>query len=134
MESTPRRVSVREVVCVLVGHCALWFAVTYWLIYQVPIHKRMYENFGMPLPQLTTLLLDISDFAVDFGWLLIPALLGALIVEAAILVLLWKSCRRRVWGWLWAILLAMPQAVLLALTIYALYVPMAGLREKLSAP
>ena len=134
MEATPRRVRVPQVVLVLAVHLTLWVGVVYGLVYRVPAYKRTYEDFGMRLPQFTILLLDLSDFAVDFGWLLIPGLLTALVVDAQVLVLLWQLCQRRVWGWLWAVLLSLPQVLLLTLLTTALSGPLQALREKLTPP
>jgi type IV pilus assembly protein PilC len=41
---------------------------TFILIYIIPKFKQIFEDFDMKLPQITQILLDISDFAVDYFW------------------------------------------------------------------
>ena len=86
MDPLPRRLRVSPVVFVLAVHLALWIGVVYGLVYQVPAYKRTYEDFGMRLPQITQMLLDVSDLAVDFAWLFMPVLLTALVGDAVVLV------------------------------------------------
>ena len=137
MEPQPRQCRVPPVVFVLAVHLALWIGVIYGLVYRVPAYKRTYEDYGMRLPQITQLLLDVSDFTVDFGWLFIPGLLAAVVFDAVVLVLLWQMCQHRVWGWLWAVLMTLPQFLLLSLLILGLSFGALAIRqmfEKLGTP
>jgi type IV pilus assembly protein PilC len=55
---------VYPIVVILVAIAIL----TFILVYIIPKFKKIFEDFGMPLPQITQLLLDLSDFAVDYFW------------------------------------------------------------------
>jgi type IV pilus assembly protein PilC len=38
----------------------------------VPVFQKMFEDFGLRLPQMTTLLINISNWVVKSGWYMIP--------------------------------------------------------------
>jgi type IV pilus assembly protein PilC len=55
---------VYPIVVILVAVAILAFI----LIYIIPKFKKIFEDFEMKLPQITQILLDVSDFAVDYFW------------------------------------------------------------------
>jgi len=55
---------VYPIVVILVAVAILAFI----LIYIIPKFKKIFEDFDMKLPQITQILLDVSDFAVDYFW------------------------------------------------------------------
>jgi type IV pilus assembly protein PilC len=57
---------VYPIVVILVAVCIL----TFILVYIIPKFKKIFEDFGMELPQITQILLDVSDFAKDYFWVL----------------------------------------------------------------
>jgi type IV pilus assembly protein PilC len=56
---------VYPVVVILVAIGILAFI----LIWIIPKFKKIFEDFGMKLPQITQILLDVSDFAVEYFWI-----------------------------------------------------------------
>ena len=55
------------------------------MIVVIPKFKQIFQDFGMKLPKITQTLLDISDFMVDFFWIVPVVLVG--------LFILWKLVR-----------------------------------------
>lgn len=47
------------------------------MIFVLPAFKEVYANMGAELPWLTQQVMDISDFFVEYGWMMLIALAGA---------------------------------------------------------
>ena len=54
------------VVCVAIG------ILTFIMIKIVPVFKKMFEEFGLKLPAMTELLINMSNWVVKYGWFSIP--------------------------------------------------------------
>lgn len=54
------------VVCVAIG------ILTFIMIKIVPVFKKMFEEFGLKLPPMTELLINMSNWVVKYGWFSIP--------------------------------------------------------------
>jgi type IV pilus assembly protein PilC len=63
---------VYPIVVILVAVCIL----TFILVYIIPKFKRIFQDFGMELPQITKILMDVSDFAKDYFWVAPLALIA----------------------------------------------------------
>ena len=46
--------------------------VTFIMLRIVPVFQKMFEEFGLKLPAMTQLLINISQWVVDYGWFSIP--------------------------------------------------------------
>ena len=53
----------------------------------LPAFKGMFENFGSKLPAMTQFVMDVSDFLVNYGWLLA--------IIAVVLVIVFMAVRKR---------------------------------------
>ena len=54
------------VVCVAIG------IVTFIMLRIVPVFQKMFEEFGLDLPVMTKVLINISNWVVHYGWFMIP--------------------------------------------------------------
>ncbi len=55
----------------------IWASIVLWGL--VPHFKGIFENFGIQVPGITKLLIGMSDVVCDYGILLVPVLLAAVI-------------------------------------------------------
>jgi type II secretory pathway component PulF len=53
---------------------------TFMMIKIVPVFQRIFEEFGMELPDATQALIGVSQFVVQFGFVAIPLWLGLIVV------------------------------------------------------
>lgn len=70
-ESLKRKVKgamIYPVVVVLVAVGILVFI----MLKIVPVFQKMFEEFGLKLPAMTTLLINISNWVVSYGWYMLP--------------------------------------------------------------
>jgi type IV pilus assembly protein PilC len=70
-ESLKRKVKgamIYPVVVVLVAVGILVFI----MLKIVPVFQKMFEEFGLKLPAMTTLLINISNWVVKYGWYMLP--------------------------------------------------------------
>lgn len=63
---------VYPAVVILVAVAILGFI----LVYIIPKFKKIFQDFGMKLPEITQILLDVSDFAVEYFWVAPLVLVG----------------------------------------------------------
>lgn len=85
---------VYPVVVILVAVAILAFILTYI----IPKFKKIFEDFGMKLPQITQILLDASDFAVAYFWVAPLVVVGWYIMIK--IIRLFKKGRYAL-DWLW---------------------------------
>jgi hypothetical protein len=103
------------------GAAWLFFCVAY----VVPQFKAMFEEQGGQLPAISRLALDISTFACDFQFAILPALAALVLLNFRFLVTL---CRRpstmpaRVWS---AVVVSLEATAFLWLVV-ALFLPLAA--------
>ena len=120
----------REVLFALF-HAALWAPSVYVLVVVVPRYKRIFADFGMKLPWLTMLLIDVSDWVVSW-WFLILFLPGLLIL-ADVLVICWLRQRgNKALGLLWLLLWTLLPGAVLAILWIAINEPLLELMDALS--
>src|SRR5437763_7506878 len=58
----------------------LWLLIPIVLIFVVPAQKRTFDNFGMQLPVITQLILDVSMWAVEYWWVVAICYIQAAVV------------------------------------------------------
>lgn len=49
-----------------------FMVISFVMVYIIPKFKKIFEDFGIELPRITCLLIDISDFTLNFWFLLMP--------------------------------------------------------------
>jgi type II secretory pathway component PulF len=108
----------------------LWLALPIQLIVTVPKFKRVFDDFGMKLPDLTLVVVDVSMWFVDYWWVIAPAFLAGLVALVGIGFLCRNRSRRAFWGWF--LLTAGPAVLLNLLVLYAVESPYMALMEGLS--
>jgi type IV pilus assembly protein PilC len=82
-QSLKRRVTgamVYPVVVIMVAGGILFF-IMYWI---VPKFKRIFNDFGIELPGMTIMLINISDYIVDYFWTIPLALFGLWVLNKLI--------------------------------------------------
>ena len=114
------------------SHALLGAVQIFVLLSVVPRFKRTFADFGMKLPWVTEILIDISDVVVDF-WFLLPLALAPLLVsDFAALYLLRRQEKTRVWARIWfysILLLLLAGGGVIAI---AIFLPLIELMEGLS--
>lgn len=84
---------VYPIVVILVAVAILSFI----LIYIIPKFKKIFQDFGMKLPAITELLLDISDFVKD-NWYVFPLILIGIWLFIKLVCLFKKG--KYAWDWI----------------------------------
>lgn len=83
---------VYPIVVIIVAIAILSFI----LVYIIPKFKKIFADFNMPLPQITQLLLNVSDFVKD-NWYVFPIIFIGLWLMIKIICLFKKG--RYAWDW-----------------------------------
>ncbi|HEV3144380.1 MAG TPA: hypothetical protein VGZ47_10885, partial [Gemmataceae bacterium] len=56
---------------VILGHDVLvWLFLPFQLLVTVPRNKRVFDDFGMKLPDLTIVVVDVSMWFADYWWII----------------------------------------------------------------
>lgn len=129
---TDRKPSLVVTALLVAAGAALWLALWGQLMVMTPGMKRRFDEFGLQLPAATRLMLGLGAWAWDNMWLVVPAVLAAVVVCGGVLG--WLRHRR---GWAAAVtVLAVLMLVGLAagnlLVATSLLLPEAKLREGLA--
>jgi type II secretory pathway component PulF len=74
--------------------CILSGIVTFVMLKIVPVYQKMFEEFGLKLPAITLLVINLSKWFVNIGWLLVMPLLGLCMPTFFLIVVLYYT------GWL----------------------------------
>ena len=132
MHETSSKNAVTATIIWVIVHSVLWLILMVNAYFVIPRFKKIFMDFGVELPGPTLLILTVSDWIVDFFYLL-PFILGlAILVDGAVTYALCQpggspGLRR---AWL-AYMFALPACVLV-FTIIALSTPLAKLATELS--
>ena len=54
-------------------------AVTFMLVFVIPIFEKTYAEAHVQLPMITRVLMSVGDFAVSYGWILLAGIVAAVI-------------------------------------------------------
>ncbi len=106
----------------------LWLLLFAGLVVIVPAQRKVFDNYGMTLPEITTVTVDISMWFVDYWWCTIPFVAIAAAATFGISYLV-QRLRSRVLNLLWTAMLIGLPLLCHALVWYSLYVPQAKLNE-----
>lgn len=116
----------------LIVHALLLFALTIALLGVVPRFARTFADFGMKLPFVTELIIDIASAMVQFAFF-VPVVLAALLaVDWAALYCLQRNQQRSL-ARLWFFLILLLILGVAAGMFLAMYVPLMELHTGLSA-
>jgi type II secretory pathway component PulF len=113
---TDRKPSFVVTALLVAAGVLLWLGLWFQVLVLTPALKRRYDEFGMQLPAVTQQTIALSQWAQDFGLLVLPAALAAAVVCGGVLG--WLRHRR---GWTAAVTL-LAVLVLAGLTITNLVV------------
>ena len=108
----------------------LWLALPIQLILTVPKFKRVFDEFGLKVPDLTRIVLNVSMWFVDYWWVIAPAYLALLAGIVAIGFHCRNRSRRTFWSWF--LLTAGPAILFNMLVLYAVESPYMALMKGLS--
>jgi hypothetical protein len=115
----------------LTAHGLFFAIVATGLLIAVSRFRKVFEDFQVKLPLLTELLIRIGDAALEFVFVLPPALVAVLAADGAILYWLQYTGHRwlaRIWFYLVFLLVF----ALVAVAVAALFMPLIELMEALS--
>ena len=84
----------------LAFHSVVWMVLFGGLYVFVPACKKMFMDFGVDLPGTTILVIQISDWVVEYSYLLPMVLVGLIAADGMLLVHLSRSNRllERLWS------------------------------------
>jgi type II secretory pathway component PulF len=130
MNTPNRSPSAFWAAALLILDALLWFALPLQLILTVPKFKRVFDDFGLKLPDLTVCVVNVSMWFADYWWVVAPAYFAGLVALIGIGFLCRKRGRRTFWTWF---LLTAGSAILLnGLVLFAVEAPYHALLEGLS--
>lgn len=95
----------------------------------VPVRKKVFDEYGLQLPEVTRMVLHLSDLFLAFWWVLAPALL---LVCGGLPLVIRHVARAATVGNLFAALFLVVLLLTTALAVYAVNAPMAALMRGLS--
>jgi hypothetical protein len=126
--STPPPRSASPAVWLIV-HGVLWLAAVLALVILVPRFKRVFQEFGMKMPDLAQRVIDLSDLAAAGGFALPVILIGLLALDWFVLDRLGRRPGCRGWRTLWAVALTASPLLLLAVIALTLWYPTTALQN-----
>ncbi len=124
MNSTTRNPDALAALPAVVIHGTLWAAFLHILLRGVPPFKRIFADFGMKLPWVTEVVLDLADWGAEYWPLLLIALAVLLAVDGIVSYLLYANPSGRWRYWLWFTVLGF-------VPVFAGYVVMVAMFEPL---
>jgi hypothetical protein len=113
-------------------HGAAWVALVLVLLLVVPRYDKMFKDFGLKLPLLTEMVVAASRWVVRYWYVLVPAGVVLLALDAAVLHGLRLAPATRILSWLWFLLILAGTLVALLVVWLAVAHPMAKLHEGLT--
>jgi hypothetical protein len=109
-----------------------WLALLVVLVVIVPVQKKVFDSWGLALPQLTQLVVDVSMWFADYWWIAVPCMLPGL---AFVALATWYFCYADNPRWLrtaWTLLIiALPMALTIIVVI-SLIIPQMKLAQGLA--
>lgn len=116
----------------LVISALLWLTLIVALVFVVPGQRRMFDEYGVPLPNLTHLVTDISMWFADYWWVAIPFFLPLFAVAVVLSWLVRHQVKSRLLDALWTLVLVGLPFALIAVVWLSLYIPRIKLAEGLA--
>src|SRR5262245_33073915 len=110
----------------------LWFALFAALVIVVPAEKKTFDEWGLAVPAITMVVLDISMWFVDYWLFMVPAFVVAALVAGLITCLVRHRTDNHVLMACWTIVLMGTPLVLGAVVAYSLSVVHVKLSEGLN--
>jgi len=117
------RMAVLLVLHVFFGVVALALLIMY-----VPEYEPIFKDFGLRLPAITTMVLDLSHSVGRYYYIFIPCIV---IADVAVLSWLSRAGKTRLLT-LWGILVLLAEMLLVGLIVAAVLLPMNDLSNQLS--
>ena len=103
------------------------------LVFAVPRVESIFADFGTKLPMATQLLLDVSRWAISWGWIPLCSVPFALALLGPLVVPQRAASRREAMLWI-AIAVLATFCVMLVLIVVVLFLPILKLLEAISGP
>jgi type II secretory pathway component PulF len=110
----------------------LWLTLLVALVFVVPGQRRMFDAYGVPVPNLTHLVIDISMWFADYWWVTIPFLLPLFFITAVLTWLVRYQIKSRFFDALWTLVLIGLPFALIAIVWLSLYTARIKLIEGLA--
>src|SRR5262245_57982414 len=110
----------------------LWFALFAALVIVVPAEKKTFDEWGVAVPVITMVVLDISMWFVDYWFFMVPAFVVVALVAGLITYLVRHRTDNRVLMACWTIVLLGTPLVLGAVVAYSLNLVHVKLAEGLN--
>jgi type II secretory pathway component PulF len=107
----------------------LWLALLVILAVVVPAQRKTFDEYGLKLPYLTQVAIDVGMWFADFWWVIIPCSLPVLVFVA---LATWYFCYADNPRWLrtaWMLLIAGMPLVLTLIVVISLIIPQMKLAQ-----
>jgi type II secretory pathway component PulF len=102
-------------------HASLWITLSLIMILVVPGYTSRFKNFDMQLPSLTESVLAVSNWFVDYFWILPFAFIPLLALDGMLVFRWYQQPSTRKLSYLWS-------GLMIALPVLASVVVVIGLR------
>jgi hypothetical protein len=109
----------------VVIHAFLWSALSASFLLYVPKTEKLFKDYALALPSSTIFVFQVGRWFANYWYILAAGFLPCLCADGILLAVLYW--RRRLLGWLWALL----NIVLLLLLIFLVYLAIEMARMKL---
>lgn len=113
-----------------VAHVGPFLALFAMYAFMVPAAKRAFDNYGLTLPKLTLLVIQVSNWVADYWWAMVPVVLAGGAANFALIARV--GARHRTRALVWIVGASAVMACLLVVTFVAIQIPKAKLAEALS--
>ncbi len=110
----------------------LWVLLLVVLVVVVPRERKKFDDFGMSVPTVTQILVDVSMFFEDYWWLAVFAAIPVVIGTGIATYYLRNRSGSPMLIVFWSLFLFVPPILLQLVVWWALYLPLQKLQEGLS--
>jgi len=115
-----------------VGSAAfLWCVLVVTFLLFVPVMKRKFDEFGLKLPMATELVIDVSMWAADYWWCVIPGVVPFALILGFLTYLVRVHVRSLLLRMVWTFFLIGVPVLCLIFVWLSLWLPWLKLQEGL---
>jgi type II secretory pathway component PulF len=116
----------------VIVHALLWLALVIGLLTLMPGYKSEFQEHNVELPWATQWAIATHDWLANYWYVIALMFVPLCAMDAAILLVTWRTPRARRRGILWLILMAALPMVLMGMVAFAVWIPHQKLSQGLS--
>lgn len=112
-------------------HGLAWMVLLWLMVQRVPDFANIFVDFEVEIPTLTRWVVSVSFFSIRYCSFLLPAVILLCLVNTAVLRVLSVRPGAALLRWSWMGFMFLVPAVLIAVTLVAMFVPLVSLTSSL---